>query len=74
MWLPPKDGEFEVPIGGKVVHHDGSRVKILDDEGGVRFVLLSFFFVHSYQFSNATCFLNTFLTSNESVEQNKGFN
>lgn len=39
VWLPPKVGEFEVPIGGKVVHHDGSRVKILDDEGGVSFLV-----------------------------------
>eukprot|EP00111_Clytia_hemisphaerica_P007095 TCONS_00020609-protein len=33
VWLPCKKGEFEVPIGAKVVHHDGSRVKVVDDEG-----------------------------------------
>lgn len=28
-------GEFSVPIGGVVTHHDGNRVKIVDDEGEV---------------------------------------
>lgn len=35
VWLPCGSNEFDVPIGGRVVHHDGNRIKILDDEGGV---------------------------------------
>lgn len=34
IWInPASNGEFSVPIGGVVVLHDVSRVKILDDEG-----------------------------------------
>lgn len=34
VWIkPPQDGEFDVPIGAKVLARDAKRIKIVDDDG-----------------------------------------
>jgi len=34
VWIkPPREAEFEVPLGARVISRDAKRVKVLDDEG-----------------------------------------
>lgn len=34
MWIKPsKEGEFEVPVGARVLSRDATRIKVVDDDG-----------------------------------------
>lgn len=42
VWIkPPREGEFEVPLGARVISRDARRVKVLDDEGHETWIALS---------------------------------